>query len=207
MKGRREKERDRGIHGEKLNLKKHIGQIWKQKWLKLEIRRYYSAVSSQLYFHLVILLCCSSIVALCKPSKCNKKLIAGKHLVSNKKPHAQDFVQDFAQGSDFIRKLSLSWLIWDCNWNALMQMFWVCRRQKNGDHVCSKQLYDLNQAWVPQNSCFYKFTSYSDESISSPRQQQHVFLITSLVVQQCQTWHEIYEVWKRGMEHTRIPQQ
>lgn len=81
----------------KSNLNKHIWQIWKQKRLKLEIRRYYSAVSSQLYFHLPILLCCSSIVALCKPSKCNKKLIAGNHLVSNKKT-CSGFCSGFCPG-------------------------------------------------------------------------------------------------------------
>ncbi len=102
MKGRTEKERERerGIHGEKL-----WNQIWRSIYDKSENKNDWNwryEDTTRLWvrsytFNLPILLCCSSIVALCKPSKCNKKLIAGNHLVSNKKT-CSGFCSGFCPG-------------------------------------------------------------------------------------------------------------
>ncbi len=102
MKGRTEKERERerGIHGEKL-----WNQIWRSIYDKSENKNDWNwryEDTTRLWvrsytFNLPILLCCSSIVALCKPSKCNKKLIAGNDLVSNKKT-CSGFCSGFCPG-------------------------------------------------------------------------------------------------------------
>jgi hypothetical protein len=72
--------------------------------------------------------------------------------------------------------------LWDCNCNAWMQMYKVCRRQKNGAYVYWKQLlYDLNQVWEPQNSCHYKFTSSGDKHFSWLSFIHYEYLCTGMV--------------------------
>lgn len=88
----------------------------------------------------------------------------GTVLLFTLEPVAQ-FCWDIAQ--DYHEIAILCNPLWDCNCNAWMQMYKVCRRQKNGAYVYRKQLlYDLSQTWEPQNSCHYKFTSSGDKHFS-----------------------------------------